>query len=158
MHIYVCVCLRTCLCKYMFICMCICAHTYRDMQPRMCPRLLCCFVFVFFCCILLHVICLTWVHVPSTVSSTKSLWSCWFLPEFPAAARIKTCFLRGEGLTRIALRKYTSFSDHLAVKHFGARPSIHPHINRFSVTLRLSISEPGRAYIQTSTVSASPCG
>ena len=42
--------------------------------------------------------------------------------------------LRGEGLTRIA------------VKHFGARPSIHPNINRFSVTLRLSISEPGRAF------------
>ena len=64
----------------------------------------------------------------------------------------------GEGLTRIALRKYTSFGDHLAVKHFGARPGIHPNINRFSVTLRLSISEPGLAYIQTSTVSASPCG
>ena len=45
--------------------------------------------------------------------------------------------VRGEGLTRIALRKYTSFGDHLAVKHFGARPSIHPNINRFSVTLRL---------------------
>ena len=65
--------------------------------------------------------------------------------------------LRGEGLTRIALRKYTSFGDHLAVKHFGARPSIHPNINRFSVTLRLSISAPGRAYIQTSTVSAPAC-
>ena len=37
---------------------------------------------------------------------------------------------------------------------------IQTSINRFSVTLRLSISEPGRAYIQTSTVtvSASPCG
>ena len=29
--------------------------------------------------------------------------------------------LRGEGLTRIALRKYTSFGVHLAIKHFGAR-------------------------------------
>ena len=48
------------------------------------------------------------------------------------------CFVRGEGLTRIALRKYTSFGVHLAVKHFEAWPSIHPNINRFSVTLRLS--------------------
>ena len=66
--------------------------------------------------------------------------------------------VRVEGLTRIALRKYTSFGVHLAVRHFGAWPSIHPNINRFSVTLRLGISEPGLAYIQTSTVSASPCG
>ena len=28
--------------------------------------------------------------------------------------------LRGEGVTRIALRKYTSFGVHLAVKHVGA--------------------------------------
>ena len=83
----------------------------------------------------------------------------------PASAM---CFVRGEGLTRIALRKYTAFgvhravkhfrawpsihpninrfSSHLALKHVGARPSIHPNINRFSVTLRLSISEPGFAY------------
>ena len=53
----------------------------------------------------------------------------------PASAM---CFVRGEGLTRIALRKYTSFGVHLAVKHFEAWPSIHPNINRFSVTLRLS--------------------
>ena len=50
--------------------------------------------------------------------------------------------LRGEGVTRIALRKYTSFGVHLVVMHFGARPDTHPNINRFSVTLRLSISEP----------------
>ena len=31
--------------------------------------------------------------------------------------------------------------------HFGAQPSIHPNINRVSATLRLSISEPGLAYI-----------
>ena len=61
----------------------------------------------------------------------------------PASA---TCFVRGEGLTRIALRKYTAFGVHLAVKHLGAWPSIHPNINRFSVTLQLSISEPGLAY------------
>ena len=39
----------------------------------------------------------------------------------------------GEGLTRIALRKYTSFGVHLAVKHFGARPGMHPNIDRFSI-------------------------
>ena len=50
--------------------------------------------------------------------------------------------LRGEGVTRIALRKYTSFGVHLAVKHVGVRLSIsepvlaiHPNINRFSVHL-----------------------
>ena len=88
------------------------------------------------------------------------------LLELPAATELGAAgdppalheLLRGEGLTRIALRKYTSFGDHLAVKHFGARPGIHPNINRFSVTLRLRLSEPGLAYIQTSTVSASACG
>ena len=49
--------------------------------------------------------------------------------------------IREEGLTRNALRKYTSFGVHLAVKQFGARSGIHPSINRFSVTLRLSFSE-----------------
>ena len=34
----------------------------------------------------------------------------------------------------------------LALKHVGARPSIHPNLNRFSVTLRLNISDPGLAY------------
>ena len=50
----------------------------------------------------------------------------------PASAM---CFVivRREGLSRIALRKYTSFGVHLAVKHFGARPGMHPNIDRFSV-------------------------
>ena len=62
------------------------------------------------------------------------------------------------GFNSHRVAEITSFGVHLAVKHFGPRPGIHPNINGFRVTLRLSISDPGLAYIQTSMVSASPCG
>ena len=65
--------------------------------------------------------------------------------------------LRGEGLTRIALRKYTSFSVHRAVKDFGAWPGMHPNIDRFSIRTEVPVVWSGRVCWCSRRVSFSSC-